>query len=126
MISVFRIPEIARDAVHYHPLEGQTLRQAIRANTPDQDMPHRLGQFVANLHQKGVYFRSLHLGNILLTPNDSFGLIDISDMKLYPGPLARQLRLRNLRRLYSDPQDAGWFTAEHHRLFELAYVNKSI
>tara|TARA_R110001592_G_scaffold363352_2_gene684792 strand:- start:58669 stop:58977 length:309 start_codon:yes stop_codon:yes gene_type:complete len=57
----------------------------------------KLGKFIRDLHEKGIYFRSLHLGNIVLTPENQFGLIDISDMKFYRKPLSKNRRLRNFK-----------------------------
>lgn len=102
IIAVVRIPGIARDAVHYHPLPGDSLRQLLRAGI-DADTRQQLrsafSRFVIELHEKGVYFRSLHLGNVLHLPDGHFGLIDIADARLRPWRLSRNLRRRNLRLL---------------------------
>jgi len=102
IIAVVRIPAIARDAVHYHPLPGDSLRQLLRAGMdPDtrQKLRSAFSRFVIELHEKGVYFRSLHLGNVLHLPDGQFGLIDIADARLRPWRLSRSLRRRNLRLL---------------------------
>jgi len=102
IIAVVRIPAIARDAVHYHPLPGESLRQLLRAGMhPDdrQTLRRAFSRFVIELHDKGVYFRSLHLGNVLQLPDGHFGLIDIADARLRPWRLSRHLRRRNLRLL---------------------------
>lgn len=59
----------------------------------------QLGKFIAELHAKGIYFRSLHLGNIVLTPDGQLGLIDIADMDIYPWKLWFSTRLRSFRHL---------------------------
>jgi len=99
IIAIVRIPAIARDAVHYHPLPGESLRQLLRAGMePDerQNLRSAFTRFVIELHEKGIYFRSLHLGNVLQLPDGPFGLIDIADARLRPWRLSRHLRRRNL------------------------------
>lgn len=104
--QVYRIPAIQRDAVLYAPLPGTTLRQALAAPTHRSDrLAERLAQFIAQLHQSGVYFRSLHLGNILLMENDELGLIDVSDMQCQKRPLNAWKRKRNFKHLLRYPKD---------------------
>lgn len=102
VIESIRLPEIDRTAVHYEPLPGNILREV-----PDFDarLVSRLGAFIKELHDKGVYLRSMHLGNVVLTPEDELGLIDIADMKVYGGALRKGLRLRNLHHLWRYEQD---------------------
>lgn len=123
VIAVFRVQGLKRDVVHYRPLPGQTIRQLIQAGldpaAADQ-LRVRLGGFVAQLHQRGVYFRSLHLGNIVQTPDGGLGLIDVADLnarRLRLGDHARQRNMRHLRR-YRD--DHAWLMASPH--FEEAYL----
>ena len=102
VIESIRLPEIDRTAVHYEPLPGNILREV-----PDFDarLVSRLGAFIKELHDKGVYLRSMHLGNVVLTPEDELGLIDIADMRVYGGALRKGLRLRNLHHLWRYEQD---------------------
>ncbi|MGQ2964720.1 toluene tolerance protein [Methylophilus sp.] len=86
-------------AVHYAPLPGQTLKQLLDQQQLPPQLVRQLGAFIAELHAKGVHFRSLHLGNIVLTPAGELGLIDIADMKIYPWPLWFGTRLRSFRHL---------------------------
>lgn len=94
-IETYRIPSIRRTAVHYSPLTGATLRKL--SGGIDLMLADKLGKFIRELHDKGIYFRSLHLGNIVLTPENRLGLIDISDMKIYRQPLTKDQRLRNFQ-----------------------------
>ncbi|MBM3392737.1 MAG: toluene tolerance protein [Betaproteobacteria bacterium] len=118
--EVYRIPSIARDAVRYRPLPGQTLRQHIRAGTVPDGLHEHLGAFVAGLHKAGIYFRSLHLGNIVLTPDGNFGLIDIADLRASRRPLMAHRRQRNLQHLFRNEQDRDWIDANRAR-FDMAY-----
>jgi hypothetical protein len=84
-------------AVEYAPLQGQTLKARLQAQQLTEAEVKQLGGFVAQLHAQGVHFRSLHLGNIVLTPNGEMGLIDIADMRIYPWALWFNTRLRSFR-----------------------------
>ncbi|MBL8396365.1 MAG: toluene tolerance protein [Candidatus Accumulibacter sp.] len=114
IIDVLRIPSIERDAVHYRPLVGWTLREMRRAGIAadvEQGLKVAFTRFVILLHEKGVYFRSLHLGNVVYTPDGRFGLIDISDARFRPQRLGKNLRQRNLRLLTGIADEADWIDA---------------
>jgi tRNA A-37 threonylcarbamoyl transferase component Bud32 len=92
-------------AVLYSPLAGYTIRKLLEGNLLNQEMASALGAFIARLHQSGIHFRSLHMGNILVMPDGQYGLIDISDMSIYPWPLFCNTRVRNFRHLCRYPDD---------------------
>lgn len=100
--QLYRIPSIRRTAVHYYPLPGTALRKL--PDGIDLILADKLGKFIRELHDKGIYFRSLHLGNIVLTPENKLGLIDISDMRVYGKTLPPKLRIRNFMHMsrYAD------------------------
>lgn len=111
IIAVFRITGLSRDGVHYHPLEGQTLRQVVLDGiTPRAQQALRIefNQFVRRLHDLGIYFRSLHLGNVVLTPAGDLGLIDISDIRVHRKPLSAFWRARNLKRMENIASECDW------------------
>lgn len=85
--------------VEYAPLAGQTLKDLLKQQLMSDTLVVQLGKFIADLHAKGIYFRSLHLGNIVLTPDGQLGLIDIADMDIYPWKLWFSTRLRSFRHL---------------------------
>ncbi|WP_263261295.1 toluene tolerance protein [Pseudomonas sp. RIT-PI-S] len=111
VIAVYRIPSIERDAVHYLPLAGRTVRQLFEGDAPPA-LRFELGQFVARLHAHGVYFRSLHLGNIVLTPDQQLGLIDIADLSCQRRPLSTGKRLRNFQHMVRYKADMHWLLAD--------------
>lgn len=117
--GLYRIPSLRRDAVRYRPLEGQTLRQLVRSGADTDGLRERLGRFVAGLHEAGVYFRSLHLGNIVLTPAGTLGLIDIADLRAAGRPIPPYRRQRNLQHMLRDAQDRAWLQAD--TTFDTAY-----
>jgi hypothetical protein len=121
-IAVYRIPAIERDAVQYHPLAGDTLRTLAAMNeSPSVALATLLGTFIARLHAEGIYFRSVHLGNILLCPDGRLGLIDLADMKLHRRALHRHERIRNFRHLLRDERDRRWLLADNGRALFAAY-----
>lgn len=115
VIAVYRIAKIGRDAVHYHPLEGDTLREVWRNGVSaerERQLKEQFNRFVVRLHDLGIYFRSLHLGNIILTPEGELGLIDISDLRVHRRGLGKFLRARNLRRMENTVGDCDWLDHE--------------
>lgn len=121
VIGLYRIPGASRDAVHYHPLAGRTLRELVRSGADTAGLREQLGRFVAGLHEAGIYFRSLHLGNIVLTPSGDLGLIDIADLRAGRRPLPPHRRRRNLQHLLRDESDRAWLHAGGDTAFDSAY-----
>lgn len=107
-------------AVLYLPIEGYTLRQIASDGQFDIALAERLGLFLAELHRKGVHFHSLHTGNIVVTPLGTLGLIDISDLTIYPWALFCNTRARSFKRLCRYPEDiqklgsAFWQTLQQY------------
>ncbi len=128
IIGVHRFRDIRRDVVHYHPLPGVTLRQIVRSNSPDGEMSAlrtRLGRFVAQLHGLGVFFRSIHLGNVVLDEAGQLGLIDIADMKIADRPLSHSRRRRNLAHLLRYREDGVWLLSDRGQAFAEGYVSQA-
>lgn len=116
VISHYRIPSIVRDAVHYHPLEGRTIRQVIAVGMPETraaQLRARLLKFIHLLHSLGIFFRSAHLGNIVLTPDDQLGLIDISDLTITWFRLGPFRRRRNMKHVLRYREDREWLMQSH-------------
>uniref|UniRef100_UPI00106D14EB toluene tolerance protein n=1 Tax=Pseudomonas aeruginosa TaxID=287 RepID=UPI00106D14EB len=126
VLDVLRIPHIQRDAVHYEPLPGQTLRQLDR-NDPEcgDTVRTQLGELIAALHAKGVYFRSLHLGNVVRTPEGRMGLIDIADLRVQRSALSAAQRIRNFKHLLRYEQDRTWFLDDSEHLVLKSYLRSS-
>ena len=115
VIAVARIPAVKRDAVHYQPLEGVTLRSLIRQGLdPETEsaLKKKFTGFVIHLHALGIYFRSLHLGNVILTPSGELGLIDFSDLRIYRNSLPGFMRRRNIQRMLGMDSERGWIDSE--------------
>lgn len=82
--------------VEYIPLTGKTLKEIyLESFTTFKNKNIEIREFIKTLHEKGIYFRSLHLGNIVLTPSGKLGLIDIADMRFFGKPLSNSQKKRN-------------------------------
>lgn len=102
--SLHRINGEPHTVVLYEPIAGQTLRELLATNLADVDLVYRLGAFLARVQRKGIYFRSIHPGNIIVD-GETFGLIDILDMRFHPWSLSRWARRRNWRHLFRNPAE---------------------
>lgn len=95
----------SRHVITYPLLAGQTLRDCLEKSQDNNDYLTKLSAFLAVLHKKGILFRSIHLGNVLVLEHGGFGLIDIADMSIQRRPLGLVKRARNFRHLLHDQAD---------------------
>lgn len=126
--SHFEIPEMKRQAVIYHRLEGLTLRDWIVDKDPSEcaHMNTKLGAFIAKIHEAGVLFRSLHFGNVLVMEDDQLALIDIVDMSFsWFGPLTVNQRVRNFHHMDRYDDDRKALASEHGGGFIKHYLDAS-
>lgn len=93
--GVWKVGSMKKEAVVYRRMEGEMFRDLEK--TPER--MERLAKFFAKLHEKGVFFRSVHFGNILELPDGELGLIDVADMKCKGRRLGVKERLRNFAHL---------------------------
>lgn len=112
-------------AVLYEPLAGETLRDVIKVREVNADFIEALAVFLSKLHQNGIHFHSLHTGNVVLTPEGEIGLIDISDLSIYPWPLFCNTRVRSFKRLCKYTDDIQKFGAGYWELLETRYFAES-
>jgi len=107
---IFYCRDIKRHGIIYPLLDGESLEKIADRDGISEELFQKLAQFIALLHGKGIYFRSLHLGNILLLPQGGFGLIDVADMRFSMGPLRIDQRRRNFRHLLRNQEQLNIFT----------------
>jgi hypothetical protein len=82
--------------VTYRSLPGESIRELLKENPTHVDIP-RLAEYIFQLHEKGISFGGMHLGNIIQRPNDQgYGLIDFTDVKFYSKPVSLLRRAANL------------------------------
>jgi tRNA A-37 threonylcarbamoyl transferase component Bud32 len=124
--QIFELPEMQLHAVLYNELPGTTLRQWLREHEGDEAraLTEKFGRFVAKLHAEGVLFRSLHFGNVLVTPDQDLALIDIVDMSFRrSGSLSTQERIRNFAHIGRYTEDRKLFTQTGEQTFIEAYLS---
>lgn len=115
ILEYARCPDLQRHLVTYRPLPGITVRSALKSGGGNSNLLAAVSRFVADLHRKGICFRSLHFGNIIVAPeSETLGLIDVADMTIQPWPLGVSSRERNFRHMLRYREDAetlrdfGW------------------
>ena len=123
LINLYNIKSIQRTAVHYQQLEGVTVREYLQTNPVENEFLSKLGRFIAELHDKGIYFRSAHFGNIIVTPEQQLGLIDISDMNISYFSLGYFKRIRNLKHIFRLSEDICF--VQQNQIVEEAYLQHS-
>ncbi|HSI94948.1 MAG TPA: toluene tolerance protein [Methylophilaceae bacterium] len=119
--QLFSFTNSSNTAVLYQPLEGRILRQIAQSDGLNDVLLQHFGSFVAKLHSQGVYFRSLHLGNIVVTENGKFGLIDIADLSIRPWKLLFSERMRNFRHICRLEEDRNYIGLDGWNIFSAAY-----
>lgn len=93
-------PSIGLSGCLYEPLPGLSIEQIFSCDTQrGMQLLASLASFIRSLHQQGIYFRSLHLGNILQLPDGDYGLIDILDLQHKRRPLNAWQIKRNFQHL---------------------------
>ncbi len=98
--EVLYCKSIKRKLVFYQPVPGQTLRYVLQNSSNTDDVMKKFTIFLAELHNKGILFRSIHLNNVIVSDTmDTLGLIDIADMRIYSKGLSKDMRMRNFRHL---------------------------
>jgi hypothetical protein len=92
--------------VSYRYIPGKTYRDL--GNKITKAMITDLAKYISIIHKKGIYFRAMHLGNILLH-NKKLFLIDIAKIHFYPWPLFIFTRARAFRRMIKYQDDIKHF-----------------
>lgn len=105
IIELFNTIDAKRNCVIYHGIPGKTLREVMRNDPENTDLSRKAGAYIAQLHDAGVMFRSLHFGNIIQLADGSFGLIDVADMRVHLFPLSRWQRQRNFQHIFRYKKD---------------------
>lgn len=106
-----------RHLITYALLPGTTLRNRLGETDKRDDYLDKLASYMVTLHAKGILFRSIHLGNILVLENGDYGLIDIADMGIQQRPLGLRKRARNFRHLLHDKEDREQFGSYGYKRF---------
>lgn len=104
--STYRCHALRCDIITYSRLDGRSVRALWLKG--QKEALFRTPAFIAKLHQEGIYFRDLHLDN-LLYHNNAFGMIDLASIQKKKKPLSVSMRQRNFQHLFSKEEDQGIF-----------------
>jgi len=96
-------PDMSVHVAVYRYLKGTDLRTMCSQNNY-QGMD-KLPSYMASLHEKGIFFRAIHLGNILLLNGNELALVDIVDMTVSSSQLSTPRRARNIAHLFKSRKD---------------------
>lgn len=100
VVGLFYCKPIKRALVFYRPIPGTPLRSVLQSGSHFDEIMESFAIFFAELHDKGIFFRSIHFNNVIVSNNlDSLGLIDFADMRISSKGLSCRMRLRNLKHL---------------------------
>ena len=81
--------------VTYQGLSGTSIRELLKTSPEKVNTPNLCAYF-HQLHEKGILFRGIHLGNIIQISPNTFGLIDFTDVDFFKKPLSLKQRASNL------------------------------
>jgi hypothetical protein len=121
-LHFYQVEKANDTAVEYVPLAGTTIRKLLQEGNITEQQLTKLGEFIADLHAKGIYFRSLHFGNIIAMPNGEMGLIDVADMRIYPWRLHFHTCVRNFKRISKYTEDMFRMSRKQRALVVDAYI----
>jgi len=99
--------EIERQIIIYHYLPGETLEELFSENPDSPELIEKFARFLARLHGDGIYFRSVHMGNVVLCENGELGIIDITDIRFSIFALRPWQRARNFYHMLRRPLESG-------------------
>lgn len=119
--AVYYFPPAKMHLLTYDRLPGSDLRSV---SGTDPARLQALPRFLAQLHAAGVYFRGIHLGNILLDEN-RLALIDIADLSFSKRPLTPTKRARNLAHLLDHGADQALFAQYGREHFISSYRSET-
>ncbi len=121
--SIYHITQYDSYAVRYSPLQGQDLRSL--AGEGNMQIVRDFLPFLVKLHASGVYFRGIHLGNILLLDDKTYGLIDVADLYVQEKQLSLWSRVRNLAHMVATKPDDKLFKTYTVSKFLDDYINSA-
>ena len=108
--------------VSYKYIPGKTYRDL--GNKITKEMITDLAKYISIIHKKGIYFRAMHLGNILLH-NKKLFLIDIAKIHFYPWSLFIFTRARAFRRMIKYQDDIKHFGLMNYKNLISEYMISS-
>ena len=111
--------------VVYPRLPGSSIRELYNRPWQQASAVERFAQFLSLLHEKGIFYKALHLGNVLVQADQSFALIDIQATKFYQKPLSVKKRLRNFTNILHYAEDYALIEKFGFEPFFIRYLEHS-
>jgi serine/threonine protein kinase len=125
-------PDLKIYLMYYAKIQGCDVRNL--AKNGKLDIIRHVAHLLANLHTNGIFFRSVHLENLLYQPDGQFALLDVTDVRFKRKALTFYSRYRNLKHLLQEPHDRDvWqafgvndFMNEYFKSANLSTYSRSI
>ena len=111
--------EVPVHMVVYDRIEGKDVRELCQSDGVANLA--RLPAHFVHLHKTGIFFRAVHLGNILVNADKIF-LLDISDLSTQRSSLSVFQRARNLAHLFNTESDKAFFITYGPHKFVQEYL----
>ena len=121
--KVARCRDLNKHLVIYPLLPGQTIRELAERPDDQRNALDRLPGYLCELHHRGVYYKALHLGNVLVQTDGTFALIDIHWTKFRSRPVSVNNRLRNFFNTLGYAEDHASLTHYGLKRFFDAYLH---
>ncbi len=120
--EVYYYPKLNSDIIVYDYVEGPTLHE-IASNNDFSFFPKFIN-YIAQLHKTGIYFKDLHLSNIVFK-NDAFTLLDLETIHCKRRPLKISERAKNLAYLFSIKEHTHYYQNYGTNRFIHEYLESS-
>lgn len=117
-ISAYDCPEGNSVYVRYNKLPGTSLDKDLKNN---RSLLEKAALFIHSLHEKGIYFRDLHPGNILYQ-EQQFALIDVQNINFHWLKVPQRRRIKNLTTFLLNRSFKLMFNEACHEHFLDAYA----
>lgn len=118
--ELYYCPQNKNYLLIYPEIPGYNFRELTSTENPQQLT--QLSFFLADLHHQGIFYRGIHLGNVLATPEHSLALIDIVNVKVKSKALNLKERAKNLAHLIYYRDDQAVFKAYGYDRFLKEYA----
>jgi hypothetical protein len=105
--SIQYCAELDAYIIIYPKIPGENAR--VLSNMAARPIIPSTAQYIAELHDKGIFFRSIHLENLLYDEKQGFSLLDIVDVTFKKNPLNIFLRYRNLKHMFRISDDVAFW-----------------
>lgn len=97
--ACYRSTSPSLNIIVYPYIEGSCLRDALQQNI---ELLRNFSHFLAHLHRFNVYFRGIHLGNVVIDKKQHFTLIDVGNTKFKVNLRRRAKNIVYILKYYAD------------------------